>query len=50
MMNPMESAVAAWRGATAVDHDGEKIGTIDEIYAPTPASPSGLRSRPACSA
>jgi uncharacterized protein (TIGR02271 family) len=33
MMNPMESAVAAWRGATAVDRDGEKIGTIDEIYA-----------------
>jgi uncharacterized protein (TIGR02271 family) len=32
-MNPTESAVAAWRGATAVDHDGEKIGTIDEIYA-----------------
>jgi uncharacterized protein (TIGR02271 family) len=33
MMNPMESAVAAWRGAAVVDHDGEKIGTIDEIYA-----------------
>jgi uncharacterized protein (TIGR02271 family) len=33
MMNPTESVVAAWRGATAVDHDGEKIGTIDEIYA-----------------
>ena len=32
-MNPTDSAVAAWRGATAVDHDGEKIGTIDEIYA-----------------
>jgi uncharacterized protein (TIGR02271 family) len=32
-MNPTESAVAAWRGATAVDHDGEKIGTIEEIYA-----------------
>ena len=32
-MNPTESAVAAWRGATAVDHDGERIGTIDEIYA-----------------
>ena len=25
--------VAAWRGGTAVDRDGEKIGTIDEIYA-----------------
>jgi uncharacterized protein (TIGR02271 family) len=24
---------AAWRGGTAVDRDGEKIGTIDEIYA-----------------
>jgi uncharacterized protein (TIGR02271 family) len=33
MMNPMESAVAAWRGAAAVDPNGEKIGTIDEIYA-----------------
>jgi uncharacterized protein (TIGR02271 family) len=32
-MNPTDSAVADWRGATAVDHDGEKIGTIDEIYA-----------------
>jgi uncharacterized protein (TIGR02271 family) len=32
-MDPTESAVAAWRGATAVDRDGEKIGTIDEIYA-----------------
>jgi uncharacterized protein (TIGR02271 family) len=25
--------VAAWRGGTAVDRNGEKIGTIDEIYA-----------------
>jgi uncharacterized protein (TIGR02271 family) len=25
--------VAAWRGGTAVDRDGEKIGMIDEIYA-----------------
>jgi uncharacterized protein (TIGR02271 family) len=32
-MNPTESVVAAWRGCTAVDRDGEKIGTIDEIYA-----------------
>ena len=32
-MNPTESAVAAWRGAAVVDQDGEKIGTIDEIYA-----------------
>jgi uncharacterized protein (TIGR02271 family) len=32
-MNPTESAVAAWRGAAVVDHNGEKIGTIDEIYA-----------------
>jgi uncharacterized protein (TIGR02271 family) len=32
-MNPTESDVAAWRGGTAVDRDGEKIGTIDEIYA-----------------
>ena len=33
MMNPTESAVAAWRGAAVVDQDGERIGTIDEIYA-----------------
>ena len=33
MMNPTESAVSAWRGAAVVDQDGEKIGTIDEIYA-----------------
>ena len=26
------TVVAAWRGGTAVDRDGEKIGTIDEIY------------------
>jgi uncharacterized protein (TIGR02271 family) len=31
-MTPTESAVAAWRGRSAVDSDGEKIGTIDEIY------------------
>jgi uncharacterized protein (TIGR02271 family) len=31
-MNPTESAVAEWRGSSAVDGDGEKIGTIDEIY------------------
>jgi uncharacterized protein (TIGR02271 family) len=31
-MNPTESAVAEWRGSSAVDSDGEKIGTIDEIY------------------
>jgi uncharacterized protein (TIGR02271 family) len=32
-MSPTESAVAAWRGGTVVGSDGEKIGTIDEIYA-----------------
>ena len=32
-MNPTESVVAAWRGGTAVDRDGQKLGTIDEIYA-----------------
>jgi uncharacterized protein (TIGR02271 family) len=31
-MNPTESAVAEWRGSTAVDSDGQKIGTIEEIY------------------
>jgi len=32
MMNPSQSAVAEWRGSTAVDSDGEKIGTVEEIY------------------
>ena len=31
-MTPTESAVAEWRGNSAVDSDGEKIGTIEEIY------------------
>ena len=31
-MNPTDSAVAEWRGSDAVDTDGEKIGTIEEIY------------------
>jgi uncharacterized protein (TIGR02271 family) len=31
-MAPTESAVAEWRGRNAVDSDGEKIGTIEEIY------------------
>jgi uncharacterized protein (TIGR02271 family) len=31
-MNPTQSAVAEWRGSNAVDSDGEKIGTIEEIY------------------
>jgi uncharacterized protein (TIGR02271 family) len=31
-MNPTDSAVAEWRGSNAVDTDGEKIGTIEEIY------------------
>jgi uncharacterized protein (TIGR02271 family) len=31
-MSPTESAVAEWRGNTAVDSDGDKIGSIDEIY------------------
>jgi uncharacterized protein (TIGR02271 family) len=31
-MTPTESAVAGWRGRTAVDSDGEKIGTIAEVY------------------
>jgi uncharacterized protein (TIGR02271 family) len=31
-MTPTESAVAEWRGRNAVDNDGGKIGSIDEIY------------------
>ena len=31
-MTLTESAVAAWRGRNAVDSDGNKIGSIDEIY------------------
>ena len=31
-MTLTESAVAAWRGRNAVDSDGDKIGSIDEIY------------------
>ena len=31
-MTPTESAVAEWRGRKAVDSDGDKIGTIEEIY------------------
>jgi uncharacterized protein (TIGR02271 family) len=31
-MTPTESAVAEWRGRTAIDSDGEKIGKIEEIY------------------
>jgi uncharacterized protein (TIGR02271 family) len=34
-MTPTESAVAEWRGSSAVDSDGEKIGTIEEIYMDT---------------
>ena len=31
-MTPTEETVAKWRGGTAVDNDGDKIGSIDEIY------------------
>ena len=31
-MTPTEQAVAEWRGRNAVDSDGDKIGSIDEIY------------------
>jgi uncharacterized protein (TIGR02271 family) len=31
-MSPTEQAVAEWRGANAIDNDGDKIGAIDEIY------------------
>jgi uncharacterized protein (TIGR02271 family) len=31
-MTPSQSNVVQWRGRTVVDRDGEKIGSIDEIY------------------
>jgi uncharacterized protein (TIGR02271 family) len=31
-MSPDDSAVAQWRGKNAVDADGDKIGSIDEVY------------------
>jgi uncharacterized protein (TIGR02271 family) len=31
-MTPTDSAVAEWRGSSAVASDGDKIGTIEEIY------------------
>ena len=34
-MSPTQSAVAKWRGRNAVDSDGDKIGSIDEIYLDT---------------
>ena len=34
-MTHTESAVAEWRGRNAVDSDGDKIGSIDEIYMDT---------------
>jgi uncharacterized protein (TIGR02271 family) len=34
-MTHTESAVAEWRGRNAVDSDGHKIGSIDEIYMDT---------------
>jgi uncharacterized protein (TIGR02271 family) len=34
-MTHTESAVADWRGRNAVDSDGDKIGSIDEIYMDT---------------
>jgi sporulation protein YlmC with PRC-barrel domain len=34
-MSPTESAVAEWRGRTVVDTDGDRIGSIDEIYMDT---------------
>jgi uncharacterized protein (TIGR02271 family) len=34
-VTPTESAVAEWRGSTAVDSAGQKIGTIEEIYMDT---------------
>ena len=34
-MTQTQSAVAEWRGRTAIDSDGDKIGSIDEIYMDT---------------
>jgi len=31
-MPPQTDEATAWRGRTAVDRDGDKLGTIDEIY------------------
>ena len=31
-MSPTDSAVAEWRGSSAVDGDGDRIGKIEEIY------------------
>ena len=31
-LSPTNPAVAEWRGRDAVDGDGDKVGTIDEIY------------------
>ena len=31
-MTHTEAAVAEWHGRDAVDSDGDKIGSIDEIY------------------
>jgi uncharacterized protein (TIGR02271 family) len=31
-MPPQTNDATAWRGRTAVDRDGDKLGTIDEIY------------------
>src|SRR5918997_5925726 len=34
-MSPSQSTVTDWRGRTLVDQDGNKIGSIDEIYMDT---------------
>jgi uncharacterized protein (TIGR02271 family) len=34
-MTPTDTAVTEWRGSSAVDSDGQKIGTIEEIYMDT---------------
>ncbi len=34
-MTPTQSAVAEWRGRSAVDSAGDKIGTIEEVYMDT---------------
>jgi len=34
-MSPNQNTVADWRGRPLVDNDGDKIGTIDEVYLDT---------------
>ena len=49
-MNPTDSAVAEWRGATPSTRTARRSARSKRsTWTPRRASPSGLRSRPACS-